>query len=108
MPELPEVEIIRRDLIKKIMNKKIVHVEVYHNTSVGNMSTKFVQALTGNAIVKIDRRGKLLIWRLKKSLSAGRQGTQSILVHLKMTGQLIYVRLHRSPSPYRGRDRGGG
>jgi len=44
MPELPEVEIIRRDLIKKIMNKKIVHVEVYHNTSVGNMSTKLTGA----------------------------------------------------------------
>lgn len=87
MPELPEVETIRRDLVKKIVNKKIVHVEIYNNKSVGALKTKFVQALTGNAVVGIERRGKLLIWRLK-------HGKERVLVHLKMTGQLIYVRIN--------------
>ncbi|MBI5729141.1 MAG: bifunctional DNA-formamidopyrimidine glycosylase/DNA-(apurinic or apyrimidinic site) lyase [Candidatus Magasanikbacteria bacterium] len=85
MPELPEVETIRRGLVKKILNKKIVHVQVYHHTSVGNVKTKFVQALTGNSIAAIERRGKLMVFQLKK-------GTKSVLAHLKMTGQLIYER----------------
>jgi formamidopyrimidine-DNA glycosylase len=83
MPELPEVETIRQDLRKKILNKKIVQVEVRHHKSVMHENTKFVQALTGNAIKEIDRRGKLMIFRLK-------HGGLDVLVHLKMTGQLIY------------------
>ena len=118
MPELPEVETIRRDLEKKILNKKIVHVEVRNKKSVGGMSTKFVHALTGNAITKIERRGKLMIWYLKRSIiipseTRGDEESLSVvgepeishplrrgirndkkvgalLVHLKMTGQLIY------------------
>lgn len=83
MPELPEVETVRQDLRKKILNKKIVHVCVHHNKSVAGENTKFVQALMGNVFKEIDRRGKLMIFRLKT-------GADSVLVHLKMTGQLIY------------------
>lgn len=83
MPELPEVETIRLDLLKKVVNKKIVQVKVRNSKSVGGENTKFVHALTGNSITDIDRRGKLMIWRLKT-------GSESLLVHLKMTGQLIY------------------
>src|SRR3989344_5886653 len=83
MPELPEVETIRQDLVKKILNKKIVRVKVYISKSAGNNAANFTNALESNAITEIDRRGKLLIWRLKK-------GKELLLVHLKMTGQLIY------------------
>ncbi len=136
MPELPEVETIRRDLEKKILNKRIVHVKVYSKKSVGGLSTKFVQALKGNAITQIDRRGKLMIWQLKRpivipseakgrracllhapclrrqeawrrqgiSVSTNRRTEIShsvrndrnvaLLVHLKMTGQLIYEKIN--------------
>jgi len=83
MPELPEVETIRQDLVKKILNKKIAHVEVVRDKAVGEMGKKFVQALVGNSITAIHRRGKLLIAILKNS-------KDSLLIHLRMTGQLIY------------------
>jgi len=85
MPELPEVETIRQDLEKKILNTKIVQVVVYNKKSVGGDSNKFVRALKGHSFIKINRRGKLMIFRLD-------QGSTSLLVHLKMTGQLIYER----------------
>lgn len=88
MPELPEVETIRQDLRKKILNKKIVQVLVRHKKSVSGSSTKFVHALVGKAVIEIDRRGKLMIFRLQK-------GEQAMLVHLKMTGQLIYRQVSR-------------
>ncbi len=115
MPELPEVETIRQDLRKKILNKKIVRVVVYNKKSVGGLNTNFIHVLEGNAITEIDRRGKLMIFRLKrptviltrqlagKNLSRKRldpsgaslpqddNRASAVLVHLKMTGQLIYV-----------------
>ena len=111
MPELPEVETIRRDLEKKILNKKIVQVKVRNSKSVGGENTKFVHALTGNVITRIERRGKLMIWWLKHQsviLSKAKNLVRSkldpsvarppqddkaavaLLCHLKMTGQLIY------------------
>ncbi len=91
MPELPEVETIRQDLRKKILNTKIIRVQIYHSTSVARRDKDFVKALTGNQIKEIDRRGKLMIWRLRNP-SPVRGGTVGgvLLVHLKMTGQLIY------------------
>lgn len=85
MPELPEVETIRQDLRKKILNTRIVQVVVFKKRSVGGKGTKFVLALKGNTFREIDRRGKLMIFKLKR-------GGESLLVHLKMTGQLIYER----------------
>lgn len=86
MPELPEVETIKEDLRKKILNKKITAVEVRQDKSVNNETDDFIKILKGNAIREIERRGKLMIFRLEKSKGA----ITSVLVHLKMTGQLIY------------------
>lgn len=85
MPELPEVETIRQDLLTKILNKKIIAVEVYNKKSVGGNPKSFIKTLKGDSIISIDRRGKLLVWHFKK-------GKDALLVHLKMTGQLIYER----------------
>lgn len=80
MPELPEVETIRRDLAEKIVDKKIVAVDVLDKKIV--KSVNFGRALKGSKIIKAERRGKLLMFQL----SSGRY----LLTHLKMTGQLIY------------------
>ena len=100
MPELPEVETIRRDLIKKISGVKIKEIEVLKNKAVDNKKKKFISIVQGNAVSAIERRGKLMIFKLEK-------GSDSVLVHLKMTGQLIYEKilppLLRPPS-----GRGGG
>lgn len=85
MPELPEVETIRRDLEKKISTKKIKDIKVLATKSVHNQTAEFLKILVGNNFSHIERRGKLLMFALNK---AGKYGY--MLVHLKMTGQLVY------------------
>ena len=78
MPELPEVETIRRGLSKLILNKKIVQVDVFEQKSFLGKKTEVVNA----KIISLRRRGKALIFDLSNE--------NSFLVHLRMTGQLIY------------------
>jgi formamidopyrimidine-DNA glycosylase len=85
MPELPEVETIRQDLASRLLNKKISKVEIGKKRIVKNSVKIFVKILTGNKFTAIDRIGKLLIFHL--------QTGGFLLVHLKMTGQLIYCHL---------------
>jgi formamidopyrimidine-DNA glycosylase len=80
MPELPEVETIRRDLEQKIIDLKIVSVEV-KDSKLGDPK-RFARILLGNKIVEADRIGKLLIMHLADG--------KFLLIHLKMTGQLVY------------------
>src|SRR3989344_2235453 len=89
MPELPEVETIRRDLEGKIVRKKIADVEVRAKKIVKTNLKEFSEVLKGNYFSKIDRRGKLLIFGLKRD-------DKFLLVHLKMTGQLIYRYGHKT------------
>ena len=82
MPELPEVETIRRDLLSRIVDKKITSVEVRKPKLVKNRIKDFINVLRGNKISNIKRRGKLLVFVLKDK--------KYLLIHLKMTGQLIF------------------
>jgi len=82
MPELPEVETIRRGLSNKILNKKIVKVEVQKPRLLRNKLSYFKSITHGNSVVSIARIGKLLIFNLADN--------NFLLIHLKMTGQLIY------------------
>lgn len=82
MPELPEVETIRRDLDSVLVGQKILGLSVGKPKLVRNNLVNFEQQVVGQEIKGVKRRGKLLIVVL---------GNDSyILVHLKMTGQLIY------------------
>jgi formamidopyrimidine-DNA glycosylase len=82
MPELPEVETIRRDLIEKILNRKINTIELRLEKIVKNPALEFKKIINNNEFTNISRRGKLLIFHLKTG--------EFLLVHLKMTGQLIF------------------
>lgn len=82
MPELPEVETIRRDLASCVLHKKIKKVDVKKSRLVRNSASFFVKSLKNNEFTGIDRVGKLIIFVLKNK--------EYLLVHLKMTGQLIY------------------
>ena len=82
MPELPEVETIRRDLDRVLKRKRITDVEVIDKTPVQGKKENFIRGLKGKTIKNIDRIGKLMML----GLSDG----NFLLVHLKMTGQLIY------------------
>lgn len=92
MPELPEVENLRRGLLKKVAGQRIKRVVVRKLKLVsgkGNVrkaspakAGEFVRGLTGQVIADIDRRAKNLVFRTE----AGR----IVLVHLKMSGQFVY------------------
>ena len=84
MPELPEVETVRQDLKAHLLNKKIKNVTVLNLKTVSGSPEDFIKTLQGTFFVDILRRGKLLIFKLKKTDSF-------LLTHLKMTGQLIYL-----------------
>ncbi len=84
MPELPEVETIRRDLEKKITGEKIKNIEILAAKSIHNKSSDFTKVLVKNNFKHIERRGKLLMFALEKI-----EKYAYLLVHLKMTGQLI-------------------
>lgn len=84
MPELPEVETIKRQLNNVIVGKKIKSVEILEPRLVKSGPKSFKKAVTGAIIKAVRRRAKLLIVDLS--------GGYSLLIHLKMTGQLIYDR----------------
>jgi formamidopyrimidine-DNA glycosylase len=84
MPELPEVETIRRGLVKKIKDKKIVDIwiEPSFRKKISPSARKFLAVLKNNKFSDVKRRAKLIILLITDNLF--------VLVHLKMTGQLIY------------------
>ncbi|MCA9361201.1 bifunctional DNA-formamidopyrimidine glycosylase/DNA-(apurinic or apyrimidinic site) lyase [Candidatus Kaiserbacteria bacterium] len=84
MPELPEVETVRVQLIDKVVGKKIKGVEVFHDKTVG-FDEDFEQKLLGKIISDIGRVGKLLFFSFKN------ESDLFMLAHLKMTGQFFYV-----------------
>lgn len=84
MPELPEVETVRLQLMRKVIGKTIDSITVYHQKTIDH-NQKFTRELTGKTIDHIDRIGKLLIF------SFVGETNRFLLAHLKMTGQFFYV-----------------
>jgi len=84
MPELPEVETIRRQLEKLIVGKTISSIEVFNPGSfIGDKKW-----LIGNTISGVGRKGKVIIVSLKRP-GLAKQG-RALYVHLKMSGQLQF------------------
>lgn len=83
MPELPEVETIKKDLKLKIKGKKICDIEVLWNGALNVSAKKFTLLVKNATILDISRRAKILIFSLSNNYS--------LLIHLKMTGQLLFV-----------------
>lgn len=85
MPELPEIETIRRDLVSHVIGRCFTDVEVMPGAEkvVALPSpAKFRRSLPGLRIEGVERRGKYLLF----ALSDGRY----LVVHLRMTGALIH------------------
>jgi len=83
MPELPEVETVKRTLAEYLPGLKIKEVTVNQETVINIPDAEtFKKELTGTTFTGIDRRGKYLIF----SLSWG----WKMVVHLRMTGRLVY------------------
>ncbi len=82
MPELPEVEVIRRDLEKEIVGKKVKTVDVTGMRTIRRYKQRkqFSGALEGAKITGVERRGKYLLVKL--------EGGDVLVIHLGMSGQL--------------------
>lgn len=90
MPELPEVETVRRGLDAVTLNQPIQGGEVLLSRTVAYPATpaEFVDGVTGAAMIGWQRRGKYLLAQLQQrpGSAAGWLG-----VHLRMTGQLLWL-----------------
>lgn len=99
MPELPEVETVRRGLNQVTLNHQIRGGKVLLSRSIAYPDSieKFWQGLIGTSIALWHRRGKYLLAALKTSHgeSAGHLG-----VHLRMTGQLLWLSPQESVSKH--------
>ncbi|MDI6791531.1 MAG: bifunctional DNA-formamidopyrimidine glycosylase/DNA-(apurinic or apyrimidinic site) lyase [bacterium] len=84
MPELPEVETIVRGLKEKLPGQKIRQVKVNLDKVLRENKEEFASLLTGLVFQGVSRRGKMIIFDLSEDWS--------LVVHLKMTGQIIYTR----------------
>ena len=89
MPELPEVEVVKRDLDREVVGKKIKAVDVDGMRSVRRHHNRkqFAQRLVDHKITGVDRKGKYLLLRL--------DGDDVLVIHLGMSGQLIRAKSSR-------------
>ncbi len=82
MPELPEVETIKNELLPHLAGHKITGVTLFDEKIVRQPSVEeFRSRLIGQRITTISRRGKYLVF----GLASG----EALIIHLKMTGSLL-------------------
>jgi len=82
MPELPEVETVARGLRACLTGHTITKVTVHWPGSIGTPGPRrFAQSLAGRLVTDVHRRGKWIVIELNDG--------QTLLVHLRMTGQLL-------------------
>jgi formamidopyrimidine-DNA glycosylase len=90
VPELPEVEVVRRGLERWVAGRTIAAVEVHHPRAVRRHLEgieHFVGALTGRTLTAAHRRGKYL-W-LPLAEPDGAPADRALVAHLGMSGQLL-------------------
>jgi len=83
MPELPEIEIVKRSLFKMINKAKIIDIKIYNKNLRYKIPHKFSKSLIGEKILKISRRSKYLIFHFNKKI---------LLIHLGMSGKLLVLK----------------
>jgi formamidopyrimidine-DNA glycosylase len=90
VPELPEVEVVRRGLARWVAGRTIAEVQVRHPRAVRRHlegAEHFVAALTGRTVTAAHRRGKYL-W-LPLAEADGAPADRALVAHLGMSGQLL-------------------
>ena len=85
MPELPEVETVKRDLAKSVLGQRIDAVRILDARVIRDIAPdQFKSRLKGRTIQDISRRGKAIICSLDQGYY--------LIVQLMMTGQLVYLK----------------
>jgi formamidopyrimidine-DNA glycosylase len=90
VPELPEAETISRQLAHRIVGRRVLTVQALWPKSLVGRGVS-TDELVGRTIESVTRRGKVIIINLDAGLS--------VLVHLRMTGQLIHEAKGAHPQP---------
>ena len=90
MPELPEVETVRRGLESRLIDATVTDVMVRDRRLRWPIAVDFEAALRGRKIVAIERRSKYLLFRLAGTEPA------TLLAHLGMTGSFV---VHAAEAP---------
>ena len=83
MPELPEVEVVKRSLEKKILNLIIKKIKINDGNLRYKVDRLEISRLIGKKIKKIERRSKFLIFKIGDDVS--------MLTHLGMTGKFFFI-----------------
>jgi formamidopyrimidine-DNA glycosylase len=84
MPELPEVETVRRGLEQRVVGRQILAVDVGRERTVRRTSSRqLIDSLAGATILAAGRRGKYLLCPLDTG--------DTLMMHLRMSGQLLLV-----------------
>jgi len=82
VPELPEVETVRRGLERHLVGRRITSVEVGRERTVRRTSRQaLIAGLTDTVVVAADRRGKYLLLPLDSG--------DTLMIHLRMSGQVL-------------------
>ena len=93
MPELPEVETIKNELLPHITGRRITEVSLSWDGIVrGIAAEEFRARLRGQKITTLTRRGKYLIFNLA--------GTEILVIHLKLTGSLLIKKAGDEPERF--------
>ena len=93
MPELPEVETVRRSLAQAVCGRRIDACTVRHPDVVRNLEPALLEeVLRGNRFTGFRRRGKYLLGDLESG--------HVLVVHLGMTGRLFVVETPGEPAPH--------
>ena len=83
MPELPEIEIVKKTLFKMVNKAKIIDIKIINKNLRYKIPHTFSKNLINEKILKISRRSKYLLFHFKKKI---------LLIHLGMTGKLLLMR----------------
>lgn len=81
MPELPEVETVRRGLEKLILGKKISNIDIRYSKMIKTDLDEFKRVLPGQVVKSMGRRGKYLLFYLSDKV---------LISHLRMEGKYFY------------------
>jgi len=94
MPELPEVETVRRSLREALRGRRIVEVERigWPRTIAAPPPETFRSLLRDRAVLDVDRRGKYVLLRLDHD--------ETLVVHLRMTGRLTVAPADDEPDAH--------
>ena len=92
MPELPEVETVKRVLLPIVKDRTILKIDVLRKSVVNNLEKEFISYFTNEKFLSISRIGKFLIFHLSNN--------RVLISHLRMEGKYIELLENEEDTKY--------